>query len=316
MGNPTIRTGGKRGLDFLNFCAYGGTMLEIVNSSTKYPFAMVNITNRCNLFCKPCFVLRKENPIDKRNEMKTSTMLEKLVEIQKYHGILLMLWMGGEPLLRPDVLREGVKLFSRNTITTNGTIDLLDLPQPNVIYAISIDGPPELNDAVRGNGTFEKVMKTLSRIPDGFKPTVMCNCTVTKMNEDHLEELIECLLPTRIEGITFTFYVPRKNEQSELTWGSTERRDKAVRTVLRLKEKHPTFIWNRHRSLELTLSENCRRITDNCPTKRLALPLYLNGDKFVLPFCCYGNESDCDLCGAWVVFKMAASIESGGIDDI
>jgi len=222
-----------------------------------------------------------------------------------------MVWMGGEPLLRPDVLREGVKLFAKNHVTTNGTIDLIDLPKS--LYVISIDGPPEVSDAIRGEGAFEKVMKMLDRVPapNEFEPTVMSQCVVTKSNEDTLEEMINILKPTRIEGLTFSFYVPRANDDSELTWGSLERRDKAIREAMRLKEKYPDFVWSSRRVLELTLSENAKAITDNCPVKNIMLPLYLDGDEFVTPFCCYGNDVDCDLCGAWAVFYIAAKMEAG-----
>jgi MoaA/NifB/PqqE/SkfB family radical SAM enzyme len=274
---------------------------------------MVNITNRCTLRCRHCFIYRDGNPNDPHEEMETSTMIRKLSDLQGQHGIETMLWMGGEPLLRPDVLREGAALFERNTVTTNGTIDLIDLPR--CTYVVSLDGPPELNDAIRGKGTFAKVIKTLSRVPKDFEPTVMCQCVVTKTNEDRLEELVECLRPTRAEGMTFSFYVPPQYDKSELTWGSLKRRDEAVYEVFRLKEKYPGFIWNNRRSLELTLSENAKQVTDNCPSKKYVLPLYLEGDQFVTPFCCYGNDVDCDLCGAWVVFYIAAKLEQDDFAD-
>ncbi len=288
-------------------------MREMASVFRQFPASMVNITNRCTLRCKHCFIYRKGNPNDPHDEMDSLSMISELSKIQKQHGIESMLWMGGEPLLRPDVLREGVKLFERNTITTNGTIDLMDLPR--CTYVISVDGPPELNDAIRGNGTFKKVMKTLSRIPEDFGPTVMCQCVVTKVNEESLEGLVERLRPTRAEGLTFSFYVPPQNDESELTWGSLERRDRAVYEVFRLKEKYRGFIWNNRRSLELTLSQNAKQVTDNCPSRRLVLPLYLEGDQFVIPFCCYGNDVDCDLCGAWVVFYLAAKLEQGDFAD-
>lgn len=81
-------------------------------SVQQYPVAMVNITNRCTLRCKHCFIFRDGNPNDASSEMETSVMLEKLAELQKRHGIEHMLWMGGEPLLRPDVLKDGIKLFA------------------------------------------------------------------------------------------------------------------------------------------------------------------------------------------------------------
>ena len=237
-------------------------------------------------------------------------MIHNLSELQRRHGIQIMLWMGGEPLLRPDVLRQGTELFARNTVTTNGTLDLIELPR--CTYVISVDGPPELNDTVRGKGTFQKVMNTLSRVPEPFEPTVMCQCVVTKKNEEALEQLVEYLRPTRVEGMTFSFYVPPRKDESDLTWGSLKRRDKAVHEVMMLKERYPDFVWNNRRSLELTLSENAKTVTDNCPSKKYVLPLYLEGDEFVRPYCCYGNDVDCDLCGAWVVFYIAAKIEQPG----
>jgi MoaA/NifB/PqqE/SkfB family radical SAM enzyme len=275
----------------------------------QYPAALANITNRCTLRCKHCFVYRDGNPNEQSGEMDTPTMLGKLSELQRLHGIQLMLWMGGEPLLRPDVLREGAKLFSRNTVTSNGTLDLIELP--NCTYVISVDGPPELNDSIRGKGSFEKVMNTLSSIPEQFSPTVMCQCVVTRQNEDSLEELICLLRQTKAQGMTFSFYVPPKIDDSYLTWGSLERREKAVHEVMKLKERYPDFVWNKDRSLELMLSKNSKAVTDDCPAKRYVLPLYLEGSEFVTPYCCYGNDVDCDLCGAWVVFYLAAKFEEG-----
>lgn len=274
----------------------------------QYPAAMVNITNRCTLSCKHCFIYRKNNPNDRRAEMDTPAMLRKLEDLQKRHGIQHMLWMGGEPLLRPDVLRKGIALFSANTVTTNGTLDPIDLPDCN--YVISVDGPPEINDAVRGKGTFNKVMKTLARIPGQFRPKIICQCVVTRQNEDALAELVEILRPSRADGMTFSFYVPSRNDTSNLTWGCLQRRDKAVETVIELKKKYPDFVWNKSRALELTRSENAPAVTANCPSKQLVLPLYLADGEFVTPFCCHGNDVDCDLCGSWVVFHLAARLES------
>jgi hypothetical protein len=110
--------------------------------------------------------------------------------------------------------------------------------------------------------------------------------------------------------MTFSFYVPTHNDTSDLTWGSLERRDKAVETVITLKKKYPDFIWNKSRALELTTSQNAPAVTANCPSKQLVLPLYLEDNEFVTPFCCHGNDVDCDLCGSWVVFHLAARIEN------
>jgi MoaA/NifB/PqqE/SkfB family radical SAM enzyme len=282
-------------------------MNQQTETARQWPAAMVNITNRCNLRCRHCFVFRDENPTDINGEMDTETMVKRLGELQVRHGIQTMLWMGGEPLIRQDVLRKGTKWFPKNTVTTNGTIDLIDLPR--CTYVVSIDGPQEINDAIRGKGSFRRVVKTLSRLPDDFKPTVMCQYVVTKENEAGMEETVHILQKTKAQGMTFSFYVPPRNDTSSLTWGSLERRDKAVREAMRLKELYPKFVWNRHRALELTLSQNAKTVTDKCYAKEFVMPLYLDGDRFTRPFCCMGNDVDCDLCGSWVVFNLAAKIE-------
>ncbi len=133
-----------------------------------------------------------------------------------------------------------------------------------------------------------------------------------KAKRGSLEELVKLMRATRAEGMTFSFYVPPKDDASDLTWLSLERRDKAVHEVMNLKERYPDFVWNKWRSLELMLSENARAVTDNCPSKRLVLPLYLEGKEFMTPYCCYGNDVDCELCGAWVVFSLAAKLEEEG----
>jgi sulfatase maturation enzyme AslB (radical SAM superfamily) len=50
-------------------------------------------------------------------------MIATLTELQRRHSINTMVWMGGEPLLRPDVLKRGVEIFPKNHVTTNGTLD-------------------------------------------------------------------------------------------------------------------------------------------------------------------------------------------------
>jgi MoaA/NifB/PqqE/SkfB family radical SAM enzyme len=273
----------------------------------RYPGAMVNVTNHCNLECKHCFVFREGNPNRPTGEMKPERMLSELRRLRDRHGVRSMLWMGGEPMLRWRLLEKGLSLFQSNTITTTGTIPLKDFG-PDLRYVISLDGPRAVNDPVRGSGVFDRVMKTVAAIPEGFRPTVMAQCVLHRQNQDHVEELVRELLPTKVQGLTFSFYVPSAGEASARAWESIEERETAVDIVVELKRRYPAFIWNSSRSLDLMRPPVARRVTDHCPMLKTMLPLYVEGNDFTTPFCCYGNDVDCDRCGSWGVFATAARI--------
>ena len=130
---------------------------------------------------------------------------------------------------------------------------------------------------------------------------------VNKINEKSLEQLIITLqYESPFRGINFTFYVPKKIDTSGMGWKSLEERDLAVKEVMVLKKKHPKFVLNNTLVLDLMLSNNALEVTNNCPVLNHMLPLYLGDDGFERPFCCYGNDVNCDLCGAWAVFHLAA----------
>ena len=281
-----------------------------------YPLAMVNITNRCTLRCKHCFVFREGNPnIPKKNEMPAEIMIKEIKKYKRRYGIYSMVWMGGEPLLRKDVLKLGVKVFPRNVVTTNGTLPLINLG-PKTKWVISLDGPEEINDEMRGNGCFKKVIKNLNSLPDDFTGHLQCQCVVTKKNEHVFEELIDIIIrETPIRGFLFSFYVPRKNDTSEFAWKSLKERDFAVKKAHAMKKKYPNFILNKELAFELLLSQNALAITNNCPMKKYLLPLYLGDEGFEIPFCCHGNDVDCDLCGSFGVFHLGALIKMNPLFD-
>jgi sulfatase maturation enzyme AslB (radical SAM superfamily) len=287
------------------------------SDEAEYPGAMVNITNHCNLSCRHCFIFRDGNPNEApasiRDEMDDDTMLATLEQLRDRHKIKSMLWMGGEPMLRKKLLARGIRLFEKNTITTNGTVPLIDFG-PELLYVISLDGPEELNDSIRGAGVFKRVMGNLAALPRYFSSPFQVQCVVTRSNQDRLEELVIQLLESPVGWMTFSFLVPPAADQPSIdAWPTNTERDEAVGIVLELKERYGSFIRNTTRSLELMRSPYAEKITAACPSRPNVLPLYLEGDHFTTPFCCYGNDVDCQRCGAWVVFQIADRMEQAGL---
>jgi uncharacterized protein len=141
----------------------------------------------CNLDCKYCFYLEKENLYPGTSQW---AMADEVLEnyIQQYietnpTNSVEFVWQGGEPtLLGVSFYRKVVALeqkYSRgkaihNAIQTNGT--LIDdewgsfLHENNFLVGISIDGPRELHDFYRvdkgGAPTFDRVMRGIAKLKE------------------------------------------------------------------------------------------------------------------------------------------------------
>ncbi len=273
----------------------------------QYPAGIVNVTNRCNLRCTHCYLYSDGNPNDEEDKIPDDVLLAEIERIRDRHGLMTMVWQGGEPMIRWKVVEQGVKLFHRNTVTTNGTIPLKDFG-PTVTYVISLDGPQPLHDELRGEGNYAKTRATIDALPRGLSSTVQVQCVVTAQNQHRLEELLTDVIDTPVDGMTFSFYCPNKDQETPLAWKDAAEREAAVDIVLALKAKYSGFVWNSGRALELMRPRSAKLVTDNCPPLRTVMPLYVKDEEFTSPFCCHGNNVDCDRCGAWVVFSHAAKI--------
>ncbi|MGN6368197.1 MAG: anaerobic sulfatase maturase [Phycisphaerae bacterium] len=136
----------------------------------------------CNLDCKYCFYLEKENLYQDESSWRMpdhvlETYIRQYIESQPSDEIQFA-WQGGEPtLLGVPFFQKVVDLQQKfangkrisNALQTNGT--LLDdewcafLSQHHFLVGLSIDGPRELHDAYRvdkkNNPTFDAVFRGL-----------------------------------------------------------------------------------------------------------------------------------------------------------
>jgi serine-type anaerobic sulfatase-maturating enzyme len=134
----------------------------------------------CNLDCKYCFYLEKENLYPRKTDWRMpDDVLESYIRqyIEAQDGELISFaWQGGEPtLLGVDYFRRVVELQEKyangkgieNAFQTNGV--LLDdswgefLAENKFLVGLSIDGPRELHDFYRvdkgGQPSFDHVMR-------------------------------------------------------------------------------------------------------------------------------------------------------------
>lgn len=138
------------------------------------------VTNRCNSRCAYC-----DRPAAAADELSASRALD-LADAMAHHGVAMVTLSGGEPLLRPDIgilmrhLRSAGVLVGLNT---NGALlpDRIDEAIAAHFVTVSIDGPEEVHDRIRGTGSFRAATKGIGKaVAAGLN--VRVHATLTRHN--------------------------------------------------------------------------------------------------------------------------------------
>lgn len=263
----------------------------------KNGFVSIDITNKCNLRCKHCYFFEQDSI---KQELKPDQWYEKLLEMKREKTIsfLQCTWIGGEPLLRRDLIEKARKLFKFNTIVTNGTLPIPNW-RDNVNFYISIDGDEERHDFIRNKkGLYKILQNTVKTSP---VPVTIAYC-VNNLNHNSIEKCFdEWRNHPNVKNFCFDIYTPIESLSDELTLPWKER-DTIIDRLLRLKDQYPEFLVVEKEVIELMYSHNCKKVTDNCVFAKRALafdPLGKYKEK-----CMLGPKADCDRCGCVVPFYM------------
>ncbi|MEJ2717192.1 MAG: 12,18-didecarboxysiroheme deacetylase [Deltaproteobacteria bacterium] len=136
-------------------------------SADKKPVVVWNATRRCNLKCVHCYSRSEDR--NYRGELSLEEGKSLIDDLAEF-GSPVILFSGGEPLVRPDILdliRYAADRGRRAVVSTNGTLITESiaarLSEIGVSYVgISLDGLEAVHDAFRGvSGTFARVMRAI-----------------------------------------------------------------------------------------------------------------------------------------------------------
>ena len=203
---------------------------NIANPFAKPLYVMLKPAGaHCNLACKYCYYLEKNNlyPTAQRHLM-SDEMLElftrEYIEAQTMNQVLFT-WHGGEPLLRSiDFYRKALSLQQKyaggrridNVIQTNGTL-LTDewcefFAQNHWLVGISIDGPQPDHDHYRltaaGKPSWKKVMQGIKLLKKhGVEWNAMA--VVNAYNANHPLEFYRFFKENGCQFLQFTPIVER-----------------------------------------------------------------------------------------------------------
>lgn len=212
-------------------------------SSDKRPVVVWNITRRCNLKCVHCYAHAKNIAFD--NELSLSEgkiLIDDLAEF----GVPVMLFSGGEPLVRkdlPELAAYAVKKGMRAVVSTNGTLITPKIAQIlkdiGLSYVgISLDGMEEINDRFRGvKGAFSLALKGIENCKKaGIK--VGLRFTINKSNVGQIPEIFKLLEEMEIPRVCF-YHLVYSGRGSELVKEdlSHEESRKAVDLIMDLTKQ-------------------------------------------------------------------------------
>lgn len=139
---------------------------------------------RCNLECSHCFISCSPHN-DSYGYLTIDTVRERLEESIEW-GVREYYFTGGEPFLNREMVEilELALQYGPATVLTNGTVlknawvERLRRAEDDSPYCleirVSIDGPtPQLNDPIRGDGTFTRAMNGVELLVRyGFLPII------------------------------------------------------------------------------------------------------------------------------------------------
>jgi MoaA/NifB/PqqE/SkfB family radical SAM enzyme len=184
-------------------------------------FIQWHLTENCNLRCRHCYQIEgmrnmelslheAEDVID-----EASGMLESWAETYGIGFSPSFNITGGEPFLRADLFEilgaikaRGFGIF----LLTNGT--LIDRNRAKALsdtgidgVQVSIEGPPEIHDSIRGKGSFGASVEGIKNLLDaGLRVTL--NATLSKINAHHMPEVLNIASGLGVQRAGFSRLVP------------------------------------------------------------------------------------------------------------
>ena len=169
--------------------------LRFGERSARMPVVVWNVCRHCNMTCPHCYAAA--GPAASERDLSTAEAMA-VIDSMADAGIKVVIFSGGEPLLRHDLLELIVHATGRGIsaqLSTNGV--LIDDAKADALagagiryVGVSIDGIQAFNDSYRGLAHgFDLAIRGLRAAKAAGMRTGM-RMTVTQRNADHLGPLV------------------------------------------------------------------------------------------------------------------------------
>jgi MoaA/NifB/PqqE/SkfB family radical SAM enzyme len=217
------------------------------NSGLHVPaLLIVSVTSKCNLRCKGCYAFAHDKGKARGPELSDERLRTLVAEANEL-GISAILFAGGEPLLREDLLTITkdfpsviFPIVTNGTLIDEGTLDHFR-NQRNVIPVVSIESDERDTDERRGVGMHKRLQKAMEamRAKGIF---FGCSLTITRSNFATItdDRFIESLIHAGTKLILLLEYV--SVEEGTEDWVLTdEQRSTLVDKTERFRTQFPAI---------------------------------------------------------------------------
>ncbi|MFZ3138580.1 MAG: radical SAM protein [Thermodesulfovibrionales bacterium] len=188
--------------EFIDYCLNEGILFKdriilrrpalIKSPEPSLRYLELQITDKCNLKCKHCYIYDKGG-----SELSPRQIKDILKEFEEMQGLRVLI-TGGEPFMHRGFEEINAMLqefFIRKVLFTNGLLlNKKILKGLNVDeMQISIDGLEEAHDSLRGKGTFKSALDAVKRaIDSGFEVSISTMVHPGNLNDfDEMESLFK-----------------------------------------------------------------------------------------------------------------------------
>lgn len=242
---------------------------------------IISVTNRCNLRCSMCQI-----PLADKGEMSTEE-LKGLVSDSSSLRPNSIVFSGGEPLLREDIfdLISFAGAYKINTCLTSNGMLINDAVADKLVSSgvsvvnISIEGPEQIHDSLRGRGSFNKAVQALKCL-SRYKIEATIAATVSRINYKTLPYVMELAYKLGVTTVKFQpfseIFLVEKNRKNDflLSPDTLAVLEKNMEKIVWLSKKYKictnpdTYLYNIPKylcGLQSSLKYHCSAVWRSCP---------------------------------------------------
>ena len=211
---------------------------------------LMDPTSACNLHCTGCWAAEYGHKLSLSYED-----LDRIITQGKELGIYFYMYTGGEPLVRKDdIIKICEKhndcefhAFTNGTLVDDAFCEEMDRVG-NLSLAISLEGFEEVNDARRGKGVFDRVMKAMDTLKKHGQVFGTSIC-YTRENIETVtsDEFLDMIIEKGCRYAWYFHYMPVGNDAAPELMPTKEQREYAYHRIREIRGREggkPIFTFD------------------------------------------------------------------------